>query len=89
MAVTTALYEAVSYSHLLEDAEVMAGLVTTLLHISQWQVRKFRPLCHECSTHLEGQRFYMAARTGRQAYTWRCPKGFCMQRLKRACRLQV
>lgn len=35
-AVTTALFEALSYPHLLEDAEVMAGLVDTLLHIQQW-----------------------------------------------------
>lgn len=35
-AVTTALFETLSYSPLLEDAEVMAGLVNTLLHISQW-----------------------------------------------------
>lgn len=35
-AVTTALFEALSYPHLLEDAEVMAGLVDTLLHINQW-----------------------------------------------------
>jgi hypothetical protein len=41
-AVTTALFEALSFAHLLEDAEVMAGLVSTLLYISQW--------CGSCST---------------------------------------
>lgn len=41
-AVTTALFEALSFAHLLEDAEVMAGLVSTLLHISQW--------CGSCSS---------------------------------------
>jgi hypothetical protein len=35
-SVTTALFEALSFAHVLEDAEVMAGLVSTLLHISQW-----------------------------------------------------
>jgi hypothetical protein len=43
-ALTTALFEALSFAHLLEDAEVMAGLGSTLLHISQW--------CEDCFTLL-------------------------------------
>lgn len=38
VAEITALFEALSYAHLLEDAGVMSALVKTLLHLHQWCV---------------------------------------------------